>query len=57
MNDSVMPFLSQVKKQVWKWIGQYIQLMVNCLINAEVKMFKRGIQWNYNWAIYGQIGQ
>ena len=40
MNDSVMPLLSQVKKQVWKWIGQYSQLMVNCLINAEVKTYK-----------------
>lgn len=29
MNDSVMPFLSQVKKQVWKWIGQFGQLTYN----------------------------
>ena len=43
MNDSVMPLLTQMNKQVWKWIGQYSQLMVNCLINAEVKMYERAL--------------
>ena len=29
MNDSGMSLLPHVKKQVWKWIGQFGQLMVN----------------------------
>lgn len=56
MNDSVIPLLSQEKKQVWKWIGQYSQLMVNCLINAEIKMYKRALNGIIIGRFMGKLG-
>lgn len=57
MNDSRIPLLSQVKKQVWKWNGQYSQLTVNCLTNTPIMLKNKGCKRTFREIIIGQLGQ
>lgn len=57
MNDSRIPLLTQVKKQVWKWNGQYSQLTVNCLTNTPIMLKNKGCKRTFREIIIGQLGQ